>query len=68
MISDEVDIDFGTGLYVLEILPNADLNPSQVKVGREATVVLAPLDPSLDLGLEIRDPRADGERAKPSGD
>tara|TARA_Y100000589_G_scaffold324010_1_gene359461 strand:- start:1130 stop:3109 length:1980 start_codon:yes stop_codon:yes gene_type:complete len=68
MIADEVDIDFGTGLYVLEILPNADLNPSQVKFGREATVVLAPLDPSLDLGLEIRDPRADGERAKPSGD
>ncbi|MCH2162879.1 MAG: hypothetical protein MK085_13545, partial [Phycisphaerales bacterium] len=67
IVQTEIDIDFGTGLYVLEIIPNADLDPGQVRFGREATVVLAPMDPSLDLGHENRDPRADGERAKPSG-
>ena len=66
-LADDIEIDFGTGRYVLEILPNADLNPSLVKLGREATVVLAPIDPSLDLGLEIRDPRVDSEQVKPPG-
>lgn len=67
MLQDEIDIDFGTGLYVLEIIPNADLDPGRVRFGREATVVLAPMDASLDLGHEIRDPKVDGELAKPSG-
>ncbi len=66
--TDEIEIDFGTGRYVLEILPNPDLNPSLVKLGRQATVVLAPIDPSLDLGLEIRDPKVDGEQVKRPGE
>ena len=67
MIAGEVDIDFGTGRYVLEIIPNATLDPSRVRFGREASVVLAPMDLTLGLGHETRDPRDDGDRAKPSG-
>ena len=67
LLAGEVDIDFGTGQYVLEIIPNATLDPSRVRFGREAFVVLAPMDPSLGQGHEIRDPNQDMERSKPSG-
>lgn len=38
---DGVDIDFATGQFVLDIIPNANLDPSRVRFGREAIVVLA---------------------------
>ena len=36
-----VEIDFATGQFVLDIIPNANLDPSRVRFGREAVVVLA---------------------------
>ena len=36
-----VDIDFATGRFVLDIIPNPNLDPSRVRFGREAEVVLA---------------------------
>ncbi len=36
-----VDIDFATGQFVLDIIPNPNLDPSRVRFGREAEVVLA---------------------------
>ena len=36
-----VEIDFATGQFVLDIIPKANLNPSRVRFGREAGVVLA---------------------------
>ncbi len=66
MLAGDVEIDFGTGLYVLEIIPNATLDPSKVRFGREAVVVLAPLDSSMGMGHVIRDPRGDGDEVKPT--
>ena len=44
--SEGVEIDFATGQFVLDIIPNANLDPSRVRFGREAVVVLAQISES----------------------
>lgn len=36
-------IDFSTGTFVLDIIPNVDLDPTKVRFGREATVLVVPI-------------------------
>jgi hypothetical protein len=38
-------IDFSTGTFVLDIIPNVDLDPTKVRFGREATVLVVPIVP-----------------------
>ena len=50
-------IDFSTGYYVLVLVPDLDLDPAQVRFGREAGVYLGPVNQdAIDQSLHFHHP------------